>query len=80
MFSRMDLQVLWIVAMILADLYGLWSVLRAPGNGVISTKWGKLYQSEHPRRFWATFWLQLALTAVVFPILIFRIASGMTFD
>ncbi len=79
MFWRMDLQVLWIVAMIFADLFGLWSVLRAPGTGVISTKWGKLHRSEHPGRFWATFWLQLALTAVVFPILIYRIAAGMTF-
>jgi hypothetical protein len=80
MFWRMDKERLFFFVLILADAYMLWYVLSAPRKGVISTKWRKVYRSENPNTFWITFWVQLLLAAVLFPILIYRMMNGLPID
>lgn len=76
MFWPMSPERWFFAAMIALNVYMLRYVLNAPRSGVISTKWRKVYRSENPNTFWITFWFQLALAAVIFPILIYRLMTG----
>lgn len=60
----------------LLDLYLLWTLLRALEGGVISTKWGKIFRDNAPKRFWLSWCAQMLLALVLFPMLILQFARG----